>query len=73
MKKLAIAAVAAIAATVSLGSVAEAHRHDDDEWGRHHHPRHVDVIVFRPHCKTIKIVEFGRHGDRIVKIIRKCR
>jgi hypothetical protein len=72
MKKFAIAAIAAIAATVSLSSVAEAHRHHDDDW-RWHHPHHsrFDVIVFRPHCRTIKVVEF-HHGNKFIKIIKKC-
>lgn len=61
MRKFAIAAIAAIAATVSLSSVAEAHRHHhDDDWGR-------------PHCAIIKIVKFDHHGNKIIKIIKKCR
>jgi hypothetical protein len=73
MKKFAIAAITAIAATVSLSNVAQAHRHDDDEWGRHPRHHNVDVIIFHPHrhCKVIKIVGF-HHGNKIIKIIKKC-
>jgi len=72
MNKFALAAVAAIVATVSLGSVAEArNRHFDDGFGRH-----VEVIVIkkqRPRCKTMKIFEIGRHGQKKVTIVKKCR
>jgi len=74
MKKFALAAVAAIVATVSLSSVAEARRHHDDDdwgWGRPHRP-HFDVIVFRPSCSTVKIVKVDDWGNRIVKIIKRC-
>jgi hypothetical protein len=67
MKKFALAAVAAIVATVSLSNVAEARRRHFDD---------VDVVIIknhRPHCKTMKIVEIGRHGHKKVTIVKKCR
>jgi len=60
VQKFAIA-ITAMAATVSLSSVAEAHRHrDDDDW-------------HRPHCAMIKIAKFDHYGNRIIKIIKTCR
>ena len=73
MKKIALAAVAAIVATVSLSNVAEARRrHFDDGFG----PRHVEFVEFddfRPRCKTMKFVKIGRHGHKKVTIVKKCR
>jgi hypothetical protein len=72
MKKFAIAAVAAIVATVSLSNVAEARRrHFDDGFFQD-----VDVVIIkerRPRCKTTKFVEIGRHGHPRVTIVKKCR
>ena len=67
MKKFALAAVAAVIATVSLSSVAEARRRHFDD---------VDVVIIknqRPHCKTMKIVEIGRHDHKKATIAKKCR
>jgi hypothetical protein len=85
MKKFALAAVAVLAATVSLSSVAEAHRHhDDDDWrmGRHHNDdwgghddwghRHVDVIVFRrPDCSMTKIIKETDWGTKVI-FVKRC-
>jgi hypothetical protein len=80
MKKFAIAAVAALAATVSLASVAEAHRHFDNDWGRHghwgHHDhwghRHFDdFVVFRPDCSMVKIVKETDWGTKVV-FVKRC-
>jgi hypothetical protein len=85
MKKFAIAAVTAIVATVSLTSVAEARRHNDDDWGRHdrhwggrHHfddwgwgRRHLDVIVFRPHCSMTKIIKQTDFGTKVI-FVKRC-
>lgn len=74
MKKFALAAIAAITATVSLGSVAEAHRRHDDDWGWRPHHRHYwdDVDYRRDYCSTIKIVKRDDWGNKVVKIIKKC-
>jgi hypothetical protein len=71
MKKFALAAIAAVVATVSLSSVAEARRRHHDDWGWDR--PYVDVIVYRPSCSTIKIIKFDDWGNKIVKIIKKCR
>jgi hypothetical protein len=76
MKKLAFAAVAAIVATVSLSSVAEAHRHHFDDWGRHHdhwgHRHDFDVVVFRrPDCSTTKIIKQTDFGTKVV-VVKRC-
>jgi hypothetical protein len=72
MKKFALAAVAAIVATVSLSNVAEARRrHFDDGFGRH-----VEVVIIkehRPRCKMTKFVEIGRHGHTKVTFVKRCR
>jgi hypothetical protein len=68
MKKFAIAAVAAIVATASLSSVAEA-RHRKDHFGGP-----TKVIIFKqPRCSTTKIVKIGHHGKKSVTIVKKCR
>jgi hypothetical protein len=74
MKKFAIAAIAAITATVSLSSVAEAHhrRHFDDwGWG-HHRPYWDDIDYRRDYCSTVKIVKRDDWGNKVVKIIKRC-
>jgi hypothetical protein len=76
MKKFAIAAVAVIAATVSLAGAAEAHRHDDD-WGRHGrhdhwgHRHFDDFVVFRPACSMTKIVKETDWGTKVV-FVKRC-
>ncbi len=76
MKNFAITALAALAATVSLASVAEAHhRHFDDDWRWGYHHRHHywdDVDYGRDYCRTIKVVKFDDWGNKVVKIINKC-
>jgi hypothetical protein len=75
MKKLALAAVAAIAATVSLSNVAEAHRRHFDDfggWDRPHHRHDFDVVVFRrPDCSTTKIFKETDWGTKVV-IVKRC-
>jgi hypothetical protein len=76
MKKFALAAVAVLAATVSLSSVAEAHRHHDDDdfdFRRPHH-RHFDedfVVFRRPDCSTTKIIKQTDFGTKVI-ILKRC-
>jgi hypothetical protein len=78
MKKFAIAAIAAITATVSFASVAEAGRrhYDDWNWGRHHHRHHHrhwdDYGYGRDYCSTVKIIKRDDWGNKVVKIIKRC-
>jgi hypothetical protein len=87
MKKFALAAVAAIVATVSLGSVAEARRHDDDDWGRHHNDwgrhhddwgrhdhwgrHHMDYVFYRPDCSMVKIIKETDWGTKVI-YVKRC-
>ena len=75
MKKLAIAAIAAVVATVSLSSVAEArNRHNDDEWGRHHRHdnwgrHHNDDHWGRPGRRHFDVIHY-RPDCSTMKIIK---
>jgi hypothetical protein len=79
MKKLVVAALAAVVATVSLSSVAEAGwRWRHHGWHGHHHnywggPR----IVIRPayygdYCFIKKVRRYDDYGNVYVKRIRVC-
>jgi hypothetical protein len=75
MKKFALAAVAALVATVSLGSVAEARRHNDEDWGRHHNDgdwghRHNDDDWGRPGRRHFDVIVY-RPDCSMTKIIKE--
>jgi hypothetical protein len=72
MKKFALAAIAAITATVSLTSVAEAGRRHFEDWGRPHHRHWDDYGYGRDYCSTVKIIKRDDWGNKVVKIIKRC-
>ena len=79
MKKLALGALAAIVATVSLSSVAEAgwRRHHGWHNGWHHGYWGGPRIVIRPayyndYCFVKKVREYDDYGNVYVRRVRVC-
>jgi hypothetical protein len=81
MKKLALAALAALVATVSLSSVAEAgwrYRHNGWHNGWHHGYWGGPRIVIRPayyadnYCFVKKVRHYDDYGNVYVKRVRIC-
>ena len=79
MKKLALGALAAIVATVSLSSVAEAgwRRHHGWHNGWHHGYWGGPRIVIRPayyndYCFVKKVRRYDDYGNVYVKRVRIC-
>lgn len=78
MKKFLIAAAAAVVATVSLSTVAEAGwRHRHHGWHGHYHGYWGPRIVIRPvvyddYCFVKKVRRYDRWGNMYIKRIRIC-
>ena len=75
MKKFVFAAIAAVVVAASFSGAAEAHRRHfegDWRWGGPHHRPHWDVVVFRPHCHTTKIIKKTDWGTKVV-VFNSCR
>jgi hypothetical protein len=77
MKKYIIAAVAAVVATVSLSSVAEAGWRRHHGWYGHHHYWGGPRIVIRPayyndYCFIKKVRRYDDWGNVYIKRVRIC-
>ena len=79
MKKFAIAALAAIVATVSLSSVAEAGwRYRNSGWhgGVYFAPRVIirpaRVVVYNDYCFVKKFKRYDAYGNVYVRRVRVC-
>jgi hypothetical protein len=77
MKKFVIAAIAAVVATVSLSSVAEAGWRRHHGWYGHHGYWGGPRIVIRPvvyddYCFVRKVKRYDRYGNLYVKRVRVC-
>ena len=85
MKKFAIAAIAAVVATVSLSSVAEAGRRPNDHFRPHGKlvvlkPQKIivvkpqKIVIFQPkRCTTTTIIKTGFGGRKTTTFIKHCR
>lgn len=79
MKKFIIATVAAVVATVSLSSVAEAGWRRHHGWHGYHHghfwgPRIViRPVVYDDYCFIKKVRRYDDWGNLYIKRVRICR
>jgi len=79
MKKFIIATVAAVVATVSLSSVAEAGWRRHHGWHGHHNFRHwgprivIRPVVYDDYCFVKKVRRYDDWGNLYIKRVRICR
>jgi len=77
MKKFIIATVAAVVATLSLSSVAEAGWRHHNGWHGHHNfwgPRIViRPVVYDDYCFVKKVRRYDDWGNLYIKRVRICR
>ena len=78
MKKLIIAAVTAIVATVSLSSAAEAGWRRHHGWYGHHHNRFwgprivIRPVVYNDYCFVKKVRRYDAWGNLYIKRVNVC-